>query len=141
LPIGYYPALSDESLDRILLDQSQYTVEWMITPQEHAKALDLQSLIAGNNFVRVVRSDAIVAHRHYGSADSVASQVHRVDITDSNVHSWTSESPLTQALGLELEGGRPGGARPGDVVWLAQRKKIPEVSAARKELWAIAEHR
>jgi hypothetical protein len=84
---------------------------------------------------------AIVAHRHYGSADSVASQVHRVDITDSNVHSWTSESPLTQALGLELEGGRPGGARPGDVVWLAQRKKIPEVSAARKELWAIAEHR
>ncbi|GFZ50650.1 hypothetical protein JCM24511_08408 [Saitozyma sp. JCM 24511] len=102
LPIGYYPALSDESLDRILLDQSQYTVEWMITPKEHAMALDLKSLIAGNNFV------------------------HRVDITDSNVHSWTSESPLTQALGLELEGGRPGGARPGDVVWLAQRKKIPE---------------
>jgi aspartyl-tRNA synthetase len=48
------------------------------------------------------------------------------------VHSWTSESPLTQALGLELEGGRPGGAQPGDVVWLAQRKKIPEVSGARR---------
>lgn len=50
--------MSDESLDRILLDQSQYTVEWMITPKEQAKALDVKSLIAGNNFVRVILSSS-----------------------------------------------------------------------------------
>src|ERR1700761_256374 len=101
----------------------------MITPKEHAMALDLKSLIAGNNFVRVFSVPVVLIllprrrrrTRDKPRANFAPSQVHRVDITDSNVHSWTSESPLTQALGLELEGGRPGGARPGDVVWLAQR--------------------
>lgn len=45
LPIGYYPSLSDESLDAILLDQRPTTIEWMITPAEHAQHLDVESLI------------------------------------------------------------------------------------------------
>lgn len=51
LPIGYYPTLSDASLDRILLDESQYTVEWMATTAEYARALDFDALIGSNNHV------------------------------------------------------------------------------------------
>lgn len=51
LPIGYYPTLTDESLDKVLLDQSQYTVEWMVTPAAQAKALDERALLAGNHYV------------------------------------------------------------------------------------------
>lgn len=51
LPIGYYPTLSDDSLDKILLDESQYTVEWMITSGKYAKELDLKAMLATNSFV------------------------------------------------------------------------------------------
>ena len=51
LPIGYYPALSDADIDKVLMDQSIYTVEWMITRAEDVKQLDLDSLTLGNNYV------------------------------------------------------------------------------------------
>lgn len=51
LPIGYYPTLTDESLDKVLLDQSQYTVEWMVTPAAQAKVLDERALLVGNHYV------------------------------------------------------------------------------------------
>jgi len=36
------------------MDQSIYTVEWMITRAEDVKQLDLDSLTLGNNYVRSV---------------------------------------------------------------------------------------
>jgi len=44
LPIGYYPTLADESLDKILLDQNPSHVEFMITPAHLAKNLDIGSI-------------------------------------------------------------------------------------------------
>lgn len=49
-----------------------------------------------------------------------------IPITRHNTHTWASESPLTSALKLEIDPSIPGGVRPGDIVWLAQRKKIAE---------------
>lgn len=51
LPIGYYPTLSDNSLDKILLDQNPYTVEWMVTPAAQAAGLDIPSIAGSNSFV------------------------------------------------------------------------------------------
>jgi aspartyl-tRNA synthetase len=55
-----------------------------------------------------------------------------VVITPENVQTWPKESPLTATMGLELnaEGAvvNNGEAVPGDIIWLAQRKKIAEVS-------------
>ena len=50
-------------------------------------------------------------------------------ITKENQYSWTKESPLTKLMGLELSGDgavTSGGAEVGDIIWLAQRKKIAE---------------
>jgi aspartyl-tRNA synthetase len=52
-----------------------------------------------------------------------------VKITKENQYSWTKESPLTKLMGLELSGEgavASGGAEVGDIIWLAQRKKIAE---------------
>lgn len=51
LPIGYYPTLADEDLDKILLDQSPSQVEFMITPAHQAKDLDIGSLAESSQFV------------------------------------------------------------------------------------------
>lgn len=51
LPIGYYPTLSDESLDKILLDQSPSTVEWMVTPKKWADAIDVPKFAGENQMV------------------------------------------------------------------------------------------
>lgn len=53
-----------------------------------------------------------------------------VKITEANRDSWAKESPLTQNMNLELsaDGAVAGGSvEPGDIIWLAQRKKIAEV--------------
>ncbi|KAI9635996.1 uncharacterized protein MKK02DRAFT_44694 [Dioszegia hungarica] len=102
LPIGYYPTLSDESLDKILLDESQYTVEWMVTAGEYAKQVDIPSLIGTNNFIQ------------------------QIAITEENVHSWLADTPLLSSKGLSIDPSLPGGPNPGDVIFLAQRKKIAE---------------
>ncbi|ORX33558.1 putative mitochondrial aspartyl-tRNA synthetase [Kockovaella imperatae] len=103
LPLGYYPDLSDADLDKVLLDQSQYTVEWMITRSEHAKYLNMDDL----------RNDHVQA----------------IHIREDNVKSWHTESPFTQKLGLTMTGDGAvtgGGVQPGDIIWLAQRKKVAE---------------
>ncbi|OWZ33872.1 aspartate-tRNA ligase [Cryptococcus neoformans AD2-60a] len=102
LPIGYYPTLSDNSLDKILLDQNPYTVEWMVTPAAQAAGLDIPSIAGSNSFIDYVK------------------------ITNANAHSWLGESVLTASLGLSLDKSLPGGVNPGDVVWLSRRKKIAE---------------
>ena len=51
LSIGYYPTLSDESLDKILLDQSPSTVEWMVTPKKWADAIDVPKFAGENQMV------------------------------------------------------------------------------------------
>ncbi|CAD6589660.1 MAG: hypothetical protein TREMPRED_005467 [Tremellales sp. Tagirdzhanova-0007] len=102
LPIGYYPALSDADLDTILGNESEYTVEWMITPAAEVDGLEPAVLLHNNPLV------------------------HHIRISEANVHSWPQDSPLTRPLKLQLDQSRPGGASPGDIIWLAQRKKIPE---------------
>jgi hypothetical protein len=51
LPIGYYPTLADESLDKILLDQSPSQVEFMITPAKWAKDLDIGAIAESSQVV------------------------------------------------------------------------------------------
>jgi aspartyl-tRNA synthetase len=51
LPIGYYPTLSDASLDKILMDENQSTVEWMVTPAQFANAMDVKTLAGDSQFV------------------------------------------------------------------------------------------
>jgi aspartyl-tRNA synthetase len=53
-------------------------------------------------------------------------QVQHIPITNANVHTWLAETPLLNAKGLTLDPSLPGGAKPGDVVFLAQRKKLAE---------------
>lgn len=60
LPIGYYPTLSDESLDKILMDKSQYTVEWMVTSGEYAKSLDIPALLSGNHHVSALSQHLLI---------------------------------------------------------------------------------
>ncbi|KAL7418924.1 aspartate--tRNA ligase msd1 [Cryptotrichosporon argae] len=102
LPIGYYPALTDDAIDKVLMDQSPSTVEFMVTPAALAAGLDVGAMASANQFIDHVR------------------------ITESNMYTWHKESVLTLPLGLSLEPGRPGGVQPGDVVWLSRRKKIAE---------------
>ncbi|KAK4683653.1 aspartyl-tRNA synthetase, partial [Tremellales sp. Uapishka_1] len=102
LPLGYYPALSDSDLDTILLDESPSTVEFLVTPASQATAINPAELLSGNSSVDYVR------------------------ITSQNVLSWPEESPLTLPMKLRPEAGRPGGVQPGDIIWLARRKKIAE---------------
>lgn len=54
LPIGYYPALSDDDLDTILGDEREYTVEWMITPAANVGGLDPATLLHNNPLVSLV---------------------------------------------------------------------------------------
>ncbi|ORY31921.1 hypothetical protein BCR39DRAFT_524611 [Naematelia encephala] len=106
LPIGYFPTLTEDTLDRILLDERLYTVEWMVTPAHLAKHIDPRQLLANNHFV------------------------HCIPITESNMMTWPAESPFTNNLELEIDpeliNHARGGVQPGDLLWLAQRKKIPE---------------
>ncbi|WVQ80443.1 aspartate-tRNA ligase [Cryptococcus sp. DSM 104549] len=102
LPIGYYPTLSDASLDKVLMDQNISTVEWMITPAAQAAGLDIPSLANSNQFIDYVR------------------------ITEKNQYTWLNESVVTMPLGLDMDRSIPGGVQPGDVVWLSRRKKIAE---------------
>lgn len=51
LPIGYYPTMSDESLDKILMDESPSTIEWMVTPKAWAEALDVAKIGLENPYV------------------------------------------------------------------------------------------
>ncbi|GMK58926.1 hypothetical protein CspeluHIS016_0603680 [Cutaneotrichosporon spelunceum] len=102
LPVGYYPTMSDEALDKILMDQSPSTVEWMITPKAWAESVDVSKVGNENPYVDYVR------------------------ITPENQYSWTKESVLTLPLGLTLDSSLPGGAQPGDVIWVSRRPKIPE---------------
>lgn len=44
LPIGYYPDLSDDDIDKILVDERPSTVEWMVTPAEWAKHLNVPDI-------------------------------------------------------------------------------------------------
>jgi aspartyl-tRNA synthetase len=55
LPIGYYPTLADESLDKILLDQNPSHVEFMITPAHLAKNLDIGSIAESSQVVRLAK--------------------------------------------------------------------------------------
>ncbi|WVQ64507.1 uncharacterized protein L199_002674 [Kwoniella botswanensis] len=102
LPIGYYPTLSDASLDKILLDQSPSTVEFMIVPAHQAEGLDIPSLAKSSQFIDYIK------------------------ITDKNIYTWQNESVLTAPIGLEQDKTLPAGVRPGDVVWVSRRKKIAE---------------
>lgn len=102
LPIGYYPALSDADLDRILVDNNPDTVEFMITPADHASLIDIKHL------------------------SEELQDVERIDITASNTSSWTTQSEHLKHLSLQPEAGRPGGVQPGQIIWLAKRKKHPE---------------
>lgn len=52
LPIGYYPTLTDESLDKVLMDQNASTVEWMVTPASIAQGIDVNALAGSSQFVR-----------------------------------------------------------------------------------------
>jgi hypothetical protein len=44
LPIAYYPALSDEDLDKLLADDKPDTVEFLITSARDVKSLNVNSL-------------------------------------------------------------------------------------------------
>lgn len=68
LPIGYYPTLADEDLDKILLDQSPSQVEFMITPAKFAKDLDIGSFAESSQFVRLP-SSAVSAEACQSDAD------------------------------------------------------------------------
>ena len=61
LPIGYYPTLADESLDKILLDQNPSHVEFMITPANLAKDLDIGSIAESSQVVGRSSSYRVVA--------------------------------------------------------------------------------
>ena len=111
--------MSDADLDAILLDKSEYTVEWMITPSEQASSLDASALLGNNAFVRP--PPPVFTQQLSGY------QVHHVRITEENVHTWPDESPLTKTMNLRLDKTLSGGVKPGDIIWLAQRKKLPEV--------------
>ncbi|WVW81529.1 hypothetical protein I302_103524 [Kwoniella bestiolae CBS 10118] len=102
LPIGYYPTLSDASLDKILLDQSPSTVEFMIVPAHQAEGLDIPSLARSSQSIDYIK------------------------ITDQNIYTWQNESVLTAPIGLEQDKSLPAGVKPGDVVWVSRRKKIAE---------------
>jgi aspartyl-tRNA synthetase len=57
-------------------------------------------------------------------------QVEKVEITARNILTWPQESKLLKPLDLKPEAGRPGGVQLGDIVWLAQRRKQPDVRIA-----------
>jgi hypothetical protein len=58
--------------------------------------------------------------------DELTSQIQQIAITEENVHSWLADTPLLSSKGLSVDPCLPGGAKPGDVIFLAQRKKIAE---------------
>ncbi|KAJ9111255.1 hypothetical protein QFC22_006555 [Naganishia vaughanmartiniae] len=102
LPIAYYPALSDDDLDKLLADDKPDTVEFLVTESRDVKSLNISSL-----------------------TDDLPG-VEKVEITSRNILTWPLESELLKPLGLKPEAGRPGGVQPGDIVWLAQRRKQPD---------------
>ncbi|WWC85555.1 aspartate-tRNA ligase [Kwoniella dendrophila CBS 6074] len=102
LPIGYYPTLSDAALDKILLDQSPSTVEYMIVPAHQAEGLDIPALARSSQSIDYIK------------------------ITDKNIYTWQNESVLTAPIGLDQDKSLPAGVKSGDVVWVSRRKKIAE---------------
>jgi hypothetical protein len=56
LPIAYYPALSDEDLDKLLADDKPDTVEFLVTSAKDAKSLDFKTLTDDIPGVRLGRS-------------------------------------------------------------------------------------
>lgn len=86
----------------------------MVSPAAQAKHLDPGKLLTENYYVG-------------WEADMTDAQVEYVKITNDNVLTWPEEALLTKPLKLRPEAGRPGGVQPGDIVWLAKRKKIAEV--------------
>lgn len=59
LPVGYYPTMSDEALDKILMDQSPSTVEWMVTPKAWADSVDVKKHGAENPYVSGCQGSAV----------------------------------------------------------------------------------
>ncbi|WRT63567.1 aspartate-tRNA ligase [Kwoniella shivajii] len=102
LPIGYYPTLSDASLDKVLLDQSPSTIEYLISPAAQAQALNIRSLAQSSQFIDYVK------------------------ITNDNIYTWQNDSVLTAPIGLEQDRTLPAGVKVGDVVWVSRRKKVAE---------------
>ncbi|KAJ9091071.1 hypothetical protein QFC20_007746 [Naganishia adeliensis] len=102
LPIAYYPALSDEDLDKLLADDKPDTIEFLVTSARDAKSLDLESL-----------------------TDDIPG-IEKIKITAKNILTWPRQSDLLKPLDLNPEAGRPGDVQPGDIVWLAQRRKQPD---------------
>lgn len=75
----------------------------MVTPAEHAEHVQLDRL-------------------------ELEPGIERIPITLDNASSWTRGSETLKQLGLELEldPSREGGVQPGEIVWLAKRKKHAE---------------
>lgn len=74
-----------------------------------------------------VRQYLEVSFTLYLTVGFSSKHVEAIKITEANILSWPSQSPLLKPLGLQPEASRPGGVQAGDVVYLAKRKKIPEV--------------
>ena len=92
----------------------------MLTPAHLAQGIDPQAVLRSNAFVSVPLQIWV----------KLIDQLHHVKITDENTHTWPSESPFTRPLNLRLDPNNTEGAKPGDIIWLAQRKKIAEVGSS-----------
>ena len=72
------------------MDESQYTVEWMVTPARQASRLDVASLMKDNNFVRIhgdsaVETDCLGAsHPHYVRKRLIMAERFTLDAKASN---------------------------------------------------------
>jgi aspartyl-tRNA synthetase len=126
LPIAYYPALSDADIDKLLADDKPDTVEFMITPKQDVGSLQINKL--AEEMQDVSRRGIRTGNTATDENVSRHRQVERIEITSANRTMWTSDSDLLRPLGLQPESSRPGGAEVGDIVWLAKRRKQPDVS-------------
>lgn len=89
LPIGYYPTMSDESLDKILMDESPSTVEWMVTPKAWADAVDVAKIGLENPYVSASEASA----RSERSERNAANAVQRTQCSKRSA--WPAESEST----------------------------------------------
>ncbi|KAJ9095328.1 hypothetical protein QFC21_005694 [Naganishia friedmannii] len=127
LPIAYYPALSDEDLDKLLADDKPDTIEYLVTSARDVKSLHVNSLIEDIPGVRTFPIPGVCVGFDTGAYRQIPLQIEKVEITAGNILTWPQESELLKPLALSPEAGRPGGVQPGDIVWLAQRRKQPDV--------------
>lgn len=67
--------------------------------------------------------------RHVDTSRLELEGIERIPITAENAKSWTqsSETLRSLALDLQLDASRDGGVQPGEILWLAKRKKQAEV--------------